>query len=58
LTDKQPPRLLRSGLTGRVYVLTRYKVVDAEQDQVEAIIKYDVTEDYNALAREDQVRHD
>jgi hypothetical protein len=48
----QTPQLLRSGLTGRIYVVTRYKVLDAEQGRIEAITKYDVTEQFKALAAE------
>jgi len=42
------PRLLRSGLTDRVYVVTRYR--ERENGIVEAITKYDVTDEYAALA--------
>jgi hypothetical protein len=49
---KQPPRLLRSGLTGRVYVVTRYKVLD--RGRIEALTKYDVTEDFEALTKEQE----
>ncbi|HWD42496.1 MAG TPA: hypothetical protein VHM23_02025 [Actinomycetota bacterium] len=45
----QQPLLLRGGLTGRVYVVTRYKVLDAERGRIEAITKYDVTDQFNAL---------
>jgi hypothetical protein len=45
----QHPQLMRSGLTGRVYVVTRYKVLDAETGRIEAITKYDVTEQFEAL---------
>lgn len=41
------PRLLRSGLTGTVYVVTRYK--ELPTGHIEAQTKYDVTEDFNAL---------
>jgi hypothetical protein len=46
---KQPPRLLRSPLTGTVYVVTRYKVLDVERDLIEAQTKYDVTADFERL---------
>jgi hypothetical protein len=46
------PLLLRSGLTGRIYILTRYKVLDAEKGRIEAITKHDVTDQFNALAAE------
>jgi hypothetical protein len=49
---KQPPLLLRSGLTGRIWIVTRYKVLDAEKGRIEAITKYDATDQYNALVAE------
>jgi hypothetical protein len=49
VTAKQPPLLLRSGLTDRVWIVTRYKVLDAERGRIEAITKYDVTDQFNAL---------
>jgi hypothetical protein len=49
---KQPPLLLRGGLSGRVYVVTRYKVLDPERGRIEAITKYDVTDQFNALVAE------
>jgi hypothetical protein len=52
MTGKQQPQLLQSGLTGRVYVVTRYKVLDAEKGRIEAITKYDVTDQFNALVAE------
>jgi hypothetical protein len=45
----QEPLLVRGGLTDRIYVVTRYKVLDAERGRIEAITKYDVTEQYEAL---------
>lgn len=42
------PRLLRSGLTDRVYVVTRYR--ERGDGIVEAITKYDVTDEFAALA--------
>jgi hypothetical protein len=48
----QQPLLLRSGLTGRIYVVTRYKVLDAEKGRIEAITKHDVTEQVDALVAE------
>lgn len=48
------PQLLRNGLTGRVYIVTRYKVLDAEKGRIEAITKYDVTEQYKALVEADR----
>lgn len=52
---KQQPRLMRGGLTGRIYVVTRYKVREDRGDGTalfEAITKYDVTEDFEALVAE------
>ena len=48
----QTPQLLRSGLTGRVWIVTRYKVLDAEKGRIEAFTKYDVTEQFDALCAE------
>jgi hypothetical protein len=42
------PRLLRSGLTDRVYVVTRYR--ERGNGIVEAITKYDVTDEFHALS--------
>ncbi len=44
---KQQPRLMRGGLSGRVFVVTRYK--DLGGGTIEALEKFDVTEDFNAL---------
>lgn len=41
------PLLLRSGLTGTVYVVTRYK--DHGDGRIEAQTKYDVTDQFLAL---------
>ena len=48
------PRLLRSHLTGTVYVVTRYKVTVDEkgQERFTAIKKHDVTEDFKRLVSE------
>jgi hypothetical protein len=43
------PRLLRSELTGSVYVVTRHRVLD--NGVIEATVKHDVTEEFDALAR-------
>jgi hypothetical protein len=48
----QTPQLLRSGLTGRIYIVTRYKVLDAEKGRIEAITKYDVTEQATVIAQQ------
>jgi hypothetical protein len=44
-----PPILTRGPLSGRVYVVTHGKVLD--KGQIEATRKYDVTEQFDALAR-------
>lgn len=44
----QPPLLLKSDLTGAVYVVTKYKRLDS--GVVEAIEKHDVTAQFNDLA--------
>lgn len=47
---KQHPRLVRSDLTGTVYVLTRYKT--HPDGLVEALEKWDVTDQFNELVQE------
>jgi hypothetical protein len=54
VANKTKPRLMRSPLTHRVYVVTRYRVVDEARDLIEAHTKYDVTEDYARLRSEDR----
>lgn len=44
---KQPPRLMVGGLTNRVYVVTRYR--DLGDGCIEALEKFDVTEDFEAI---------
>lgn len=46
----QPPRLLRGGLSGRVYVATRYR--DLGNGTWEALEKHDVHEDFLAMVAE------
>jgi hypothetical protein len=41
------PLLMRSELTGTVYVVTSYK--DLGEGRIEALKKYDVTDQFNAL---------
>lgn len=49
-----PPILSRGGLTGRIYVITHGKVLPhptrAGETLIEASKKYDVTDQYEALA--------
>lgn len=44
---KQRPRLLRSELSGRVYIVTKYR--DHEGSLIEATEKFDVTDEFEAL---------
>lgn len=44
-----PPMLTRGPLSGRVYVVTHGKVIDAEKGHIEATVKYDVTEQFEGL---------
>lgn len=46
MATEQHPRLLRSGLTGRVYVVTRYK--ELGDGRFESLEKFDVTDDFQA----------
>jgi hypothetical protein len=48
MSDKKRPLLVRGGLTGRVYVVTRYR--DLGEGRLEALEKFDVTDQYEALA--------
>ena len=50
----KPPPLLYSGLTGRVFIATRYNVRRTEdgRDQITTHEKYDVTEDFLRIARQ------
>jgi hypothetical protein len=47
---KQPPILNVGPLSGKVYIVTRYRVLDAEKGHYEALEKYDVTEEFEAIA--------
>lgn len=47
---KQDPRLMRGGLSGRVYVVTSYR--DLGNGNVEALVKHDITDDFTTLANE------
>lgn len=50
MPPKQEPKLLRSPLTGRVYIVTRYRMINEDDDTYEAREKYDCTEQFLALA--------
>lgn len=51
-TKQQPPRLFRGPLSGRVYVVTRYR--DLGNGMFEAHEKHDVTDEFLALAYSQQ----
>ena len=52
MTTRKPPRLLQSGLTGRIYIATAYK--DFGGGRVVADTKFDVTEEFEAIGAEDR----
>lgn len=50
-----PPKLTTGPLSGRVFVVTHGKVTghdDEGREQIEASVKYDVTDQFERLARE------
>lgn len=47
---KQPPVLMRSGLTGSVWIVTRYR--EDAAGPYEALEKYDVTDQFDAILEE------
>lgn len=49
-----PPRLSVGGLSGRVYVTTHGKIVGEKdgRELIESTIKYDVTDQFEALAEQ------
>lgn len=47
---KQQPHLMRGGLSGRVYVVTRYR--DLGNGTIEALEKFDVHDDFLAMIEE------
>jgi hypothetical protein len=49
-TKKQTPILNVGPLSGKVYIVTRYRVLDAEKGHYEALEKFDVTEQFDAIA--------
>lgn len=53
---KKPPLLRQGGLSGRVFVITRYTDPD-EKGNVEALEKFDVTDQFEALADERAASH-
>jgi hypothetical protein len=50
MTARQTPLLRRSGLSGRIYVVTSY--TDKGNGLIVARTKYDVTDQFNALLHE------
>jgi hypothetical protein len=56
MTTKQPPRLFVGGLSGRIFVATRYRLAAGGGFIVDT--KYDVTEDFEYIeAEREQERH-
>jgi hypothetical protein len=55
---RQPPRLMLSPLTGRIYVATRYKVIDDERGLWRAVEKHDVTAQFMAVKEEAETKFD
>lgn len=51
---KQPPLIRRGGLTGRVYLVTRYD--DDGQGNIVAKAKVDITDEYEAQRADDSRR--
>jgi hypothetical protein len=52
---KQPPILMRGRLTGSVFIVTRYK--EDAAGPYEALEKYDVTDQFDALLEEIRDEH-
>lgn len=52
MARKHPPRLMLFPFTGRIYVVTRYKLINAETGTFRALEKYDVTSDFMAVKEE------
>lgn len=50
------PLLMRGGLSDRVFVVTKWR--DMGEGRVEALMKHDVTEQYDALRAEDAAKVD
>lgn len=53
-TRKQTPILVRSGATGSVYIVTKYR--DHGNGNIEALEKHEVTQQYNTLWKADLAR--
>ena len=50
MSAAKPPRLMRDGLTGRIYVTTSY--VQKRDGLIVSNIKFDVTKDFEAIEAE------
>lgn len=48
---EQPPILNVGPVSGRVYIVTRYRVLDAERGRYEALEKFDVTKQFEAVVK-------
>jgi hypothetical protein len=53
-----PPRLSIGGLSGRVYVTTHGRIIGEKEGRelIESTVKYDVTDQFDALAAERRKR--
>jgi hypothetical protein len=47
---KNPPILTEGPLTGKVYIVTRYTITDPEKGHYTAHEKFDVSDQFEALA--------
>ena len=43
--------LMKSELSDRIYIVTRYKIIDEKTGRFRSQIKYDVTDEFNALVK-------
>lgn len=46
------PMLMKSELSDRIYVVTKYTIIDKETGRFLAHTKYDVTDEFNALVKQ------
>ncbi len=44
---KQTPKLVKSPISSRWYIVTKYKWIDEETGQFEALEKFDITDQIN-----------
>jgi hypothetical protein len=56
MSKLDPPRLSVGALSGRVYVTTHGKIIGEKdgRELIQSTVKYDVTEQFDALSRERQ----